>query len=234
MKRSFLFCLLFLFAILSYAQNGSKNFIDENFIKVTGTSKTEVTPDEIYLKIVIRETDNKGKEALEELEKKMLEKLAEIGVDVEKDVKFQDVLSNFKKYWLKKKDIFTAKSYQMLAHDATTVGKVFQELEAINISNISIERLDHSEIEKFREETKVNAIKAAKKKAETLTEAIDQRIGKAIHIEEIENHGTWNRHQKYTLANVRMEGSVSNEKRFQVDFEKIVLTYKIAVKFKLE
>ena len=72
---------------------------------------------------------------------------------------------------------------------------VFQELESLGISNINIERIDHSELDKFREEVKVAAIKAAKQKAEALAGAIDQSIGKAIYILE----------QDYQLYQVRGE-----------------------------
>lgn len=38
-----------------FAQNGVKNFIDQNLIEVTGKSTMEISPDEIYIKIFISE-----------------------------------------------------------------------------------------------------------------------------------------------------------------------------------
>ena len=60
------------------------------------------------------------------------------------------------------------------------------ELENIGISNVTIDRLDNSNIRKFRKEVKIDAIKAAKEKAESLATAIGQSTGRAIYIQELE------------------------------------------------
>ena len=112
----------------------------------------EISPDKIYIQIIINENDNKGKESVEILEKKMLAKLQTIGIDLKKDFSVKDINSNFKNYWLKKTDIFTSKEYQLIVHTAPVAGRVFRELEALGISNISITNVDHSEIEKFKKE----------------------------------------------------------------------------------
>ena len=226
--------LISVFAANSFSQMGQKNFIDQNYIEVTGKAEKEVTPDQIYLKIVVNEADSKGKQTLEELERGMIKKLSGIGIDVKKDLVIVDMASNFKNYWLKNKDIYSMKEYQVKCKDARTAGLVFQELESIGISNISIDRIDHSELDKFREEVKVAAIKAAKQKAEALAGAIDQPIGKAIYILE----------QDYQLykatANVQM--SAMNIRGFsdaesmplpEIEFEKIKLEYTIRVSFEL-
>ena len=70
------------FALSSFAQSGEKNFIDQNYIEVTGSAELEVIPDEIYLKIIVNEKDFKGKEDLQKLEKSMLETLSGIGIDI--------------------------------------------------------------------------------------------------------------------------------------------------------
>jgi hypothetical protein len=60
MKNYFLLTLFSLLAVSSYSQQIGKNFIDENYIEVTGKAEMEITPDEIYLKIIVSEQDNKG------------------------------------------------------------------------------------------------------------------------------------------------------------------------------
>ena len=148
------FTILFLLTSAALvAQTGGKNFIDQNYIEVTGKGEMEISPDKIYIQIIINENDNKGKESVEILEKKMLAKLQTIGIDLKKDFSVKDINSNFKNYWLKKTDIFTSKEYQLIVHTAPVAGRVFRELEALGISNISITNVDHSEIEKFKKET---------------------------------------------------------------------------------
>jgi uncharacterized protein len=225
---TFLFAFAFLF---SFAQD-TKNFIDQNYIEVTGKAELEIVPDEIYIQILINETDYKGKESLEILEKNMLKKLQEIGIDLKKDFAVKDISSNFKNYLLKKTDIFTSKEYQLIVHTAPIAGRVFRELEALGISNISIIKVDNSEMEKYKKEVKVNAIKIGKENAVSLAEAIGQTIGKALYIRENEPFFPM---QANTMM-VRAKGAAMDESYSEPDleFEKIKLEYSVQVFFELK
>lgn len=238
MKTHFILILISLFSIRSYSQQPGKNFIDENYIEVTGKAEMEITPDEIYLKIIISEKDNKGKQTLEELEKSMIDKLRILNVDIEKNLTVHDISSNFKNYWLGKTDIFTTKEYQVLVNDAVTAGKIFRELESVDISNITVDRLSHSEIVEFRQQVKVEAIKAAKVKAESLAGAIEQRIGKALLIQEIDDLRTLQGNMPGLSNTIMIRGSSSlygsRAPEPIIEFGKLNLEYKILAKFKLE
>lgn len=221
--------------IANFAQTGQKNFIDQNYIEVTGKAEMEIIPDEIYLEIAINEKDYKGKQSLESLESLMIEKLTGIGIDVSEDLVIKDVASNFKSYWIKGNKINSSKDYQLLVNSANTAGLVFQELEAIGISNIIIDRIDHSEIEGFREEVKIKAMKAAKSKAESLVLAVDQTIGKAIFIREIDNLYLPGR--AAGLSNIVVTANaipkVAKGSAPEIEFEKIKLEYAILTRFEL-
>ena len=238
MKTQFFLLLFLLFTVSGYSQHFGKNFIDENYIEVTGKAEMEITPDEIYLKIIISEKDNKGKQTLEELEKLMIDKLRTLNVDIEKNLTVHDISSNFKNYWLGRTDIFTTKEYQVLVNDATTAGKIFRALESANISNITIDRLSHSEIEKFRQEVKIEAVKAAKVKANSLAGAIDQTVGKALHIQEIDDLRALQGNIPGVSNTIMIRGSSSlygsHAPEPIIEFGKINLEYKILAKFKLE
>jgi hypothetical protein len=95
--------------------------------------------------------------------------------------------SNFKNYWLRNTTINSIKEYQLTVDNTKTAGQVFKELKSLGILNISIERIEHSQIQEFRTKVKIDAIKAAKEKAKSLTNAIDQRIEKAIYIQKLNN-----------------------------------------------
>ncbi|MCW3787570.1 SIMPL domain-containing protein [Plebeiibacterium sediminum] len=231
--------VLILFALISlnsFAQN--KNFIDQNYIEVTGKAELEVVPNEIYLKIFIDEKDLKGKDNLEDLEKQMIKKLEGIGIDISKDLSVKDMASNFKNYWIKGKEIHSSKEYQLKVSDAKTAGAVFQELEAINISNIRIEKVDHSDIDEYKQKVKVLAIKAAKQKAIALTKEIGQTTGKAIYIQELNNR-VYRAMQSYetgAASNIMVRGTTSLAKMAvpDIEFEKIQLEYSILVRFTLD
>lgn len=235
MKKLFLALLIIPF--LTNGQTGNKNFIDQNYIEVTGKSEIEISPDLIYIKILINEKDNKSKTPLADRENTMISKLKEIGIDINKDLLIKDISSNFKYYWLTKSEILLTKEYRLLVRDGKTASKVFIDLENIGISTVSIDRLDNSNIQKYKKEVKIDAIKAAKEKAESLANAIGQNIGRAIYIQELEGVPP-------TVSNrivIRGATSISNSSLYgsrapepDIDFEKIRLEYSIICRFELK
>ena len=98
--RNILIGLLVLISTGISAQAGDKNFIDQNYIEVIGKSEMEITPDMIYLKVLLNEKDTKNKISVPELESKMIEKLKGIGIDIAKDLLIKDISSSFKYYLL--------------------------------------------------------------------------------------------------------------------------------------
>lgn len=234
--KAILYVLVSLLPSLILAQPGEKNFIDQNYIEVTGKAEMEVIPDQIYISVTISEKDTKNKTSLSELEQKMLESLKEIGIDISKDLLVIDIASNFKKYILSGTEILLSKEYQLLVHDGKTAGKVFIELEKIGISNINIEKLDHSKLEQYRKEVKVNAIQAAKEKAGSLARAIGQDVGRAIYIKEMDMYsGPVPRVANAAIA-IRglSERSEPEYKVPDIEFEKIKLEYSIICRFELK
>ncbi|MDR3365821.1 MAG: SIMPL domain-containing protein [Prevotellaceae bacterium] len=235
MKKALFFAAALLLAASAKAQSGEKNFIDQPYIEVVGRAEKEVTPDEIYLKIIINENDNKAKKPLERLEKDMIAALSQLGVDVAKELAVKDLWSAFKLYWYKRSDIFAAKEYQLLVHSAAVAGKVLQELEKLGVSNISISRVDHSEIEKFRREVKVSAMKDAQSKAADLLQAIGQRAGRALWVQEVDR--TPYRAAFASPARTMKASSLANDEAAalpEAEFEKIKLEYTVMARFAIE
>lgn len=222
--------IVLLWPILCQAQSGEKNFIDQNYMEVTGTAEMEVVPDEIYLKIVISEKD-KGKKSVEEQEKRMIGILQKLGIDVRKDLLMKDISSDFKIYFLKRAAIQTEKEYQLCMHGTEKIGQLLMDLEAAGISNISVDRLDHSQLEKFRREVKVNAVKAAREKAEAFAEALGQEVGRALYVGE---NGSGYYSRQNAAANVRVRGAGVLHEAPVLDFEKIQLKYSVLVRFELK
>jgi uncharacterized protein len=238
MKHLF-FLVLFMISLTCISQTLEKNFIDQNYIEVIGKAEMNIIPDLIYVNILLSEKDNKYKQSLDEIEKSMTTRLTEIGIDINKDLSIKDFTSNFKSYWISKTDILLTKEYQLIIHDTKTLQKVYFELQKLDISNVQIEKLDNSKIEQFRKEVKVNSIKAAKEKAESLASAINQSIGKAIFIQELDYLDI-----SSLAANVRGVSAQAIRKQpsdYQdetsmpdIEFEKINLQYAIMVRFDLK
>jgi len=229
-------------SIVGFAQTGEKNFIDQNYIEVTGKAEMEISPDLIYLKIVLSDRNNKNRETLPEIETKMISKLSEIGIDLDKDLSLIDFVSNLRAQLLRTNVILT-KQYQLIVRDAKTLQTVFFEFQELGISNVSIEKLEHSEIEKFRRDVKIAAVKAAKEKAEVLAIALNQRIGKAIYVQEADNlnRNTFSNTLQGRIAgvstsNVRIRGTSSSSSSMEIDieFENIIIESTFLVRFALE
>lgn len=228
--------ILLLVARNNFAQTGDKNFIDLPYIEVTGTAEMEITPDLIYLDIQISENDSRTRENLAATEEKMKTKLKEMGVDIVKDLLVKDLSSDYKDYWLGKADVVISKEYQLIVHDAAMLQKILPALKDLGISNTGISRFDHSKIEQFRKEIKINAIKAAKSKAEFLTAAIDQTIGKALFVQEI-NYGPHLSHLSYANANIQYSLKELNDYESytpELNLNKIRLEYSVMVRFELK
>jgi len=230
-------------SIVGFAQTGEKNFIDQNYIEVTGKAELEISPDLIYLKIVLSDRNNKNRETLPEIERKMISKLSEIGIDLDKDLSLIDFVSNLSAHLLRTNVILT-KQYQLIVRDAKTLQTMFFEFQELGISNVSIEKLEHSEIEKFRREVKIAAVKAAKEKAEILAIALNQRIGKAIYVQEADNlnRNTFSNTLQGRMAggstsNVMIRGASSgstSSMETDIEFENIKIESTFLVRFALE
>lgn len=168
--------------IVSFVFSQTKNFIDQPYLETSAEADTLVIPDRIYLKITISENDTKNKKSVEELENSMVQKLKNLGIDTNKQLLMNNLASNYKKYVLKTSDVMKTKSYDLLVFDGLTAGKVIQELENEDISNIQLLKTQHSQEEKILADLKKRAIIKAKKNANNIANAIGQKVGNAIFI----------------------------------------------------
>lgn len=178
--------VVFMIAILAVSRVAfsQSNFLDHNYIEVQGKATIKVIPDQIYLRIQISEKE-KTKTNLEVKEREMIKRLKDLGIDIAKELTIKDMASNFNPKIFADDNIVISKVYILLVHDAATANKVISKMKELEISNIKVDHLDHSRLTEFKKECSVKAIVAAKAKAESLTQAVGQSIGRALYIEEI-------------------------------------------------
>ncbi|MCH7524018.1 MAG: SIMPL domain-containing protein [Bacteroidetes bacterium] len=218
--------LLLLFSTFSFSQSGQKNFIDQPYIEVTGTVETEIIPNEIYLRITLDENDKKGRISVEKQENQMLSKLRALNIDLKKNLSVLDFEGYYKKKFLATNEVVKIKRYQLMVTDGKTLGEVYRALDEIDISNISIIRVSHSEIEKYKRETKLKALNVAKEKANDYAAAIGQTIGKGLFIRENQNYSYAN------TSNLLVRGNASKlEKIETLNFKVITLTASVMARF---
>lgn len=233
-KMLFLLAVLFIEQAFALAQTGEKNFIDQHYIEVTGNATLEIVPDEIYMKIILDEKITKGKQSILQLETSLFDILNKLNIDTKKSLSIRDASSNYKLRQLKKPDVLAMKEYILCVNKAETVGRIFTELDHAGISNVSIDKIDHSQIEKLRQDVKINAIKAAKEKAVALTGAIGQKTGLALYVYEYPTNNERGKFTPQMQSNVAMDyASPDTSGASDVDFEKITLESSILVRFEM-
>jgi len=218
-----------------FANGQTKNFIDQPYLETTAKVDSLVKPDIIYLDILLQEKDNRNKVSVEELENKMAIKLESLGVDLKKQLTLSDLASNFKKYFLKQKDVLKSKAYKLKVFDAQTAGKVLVELESIGISNVSLDKTEYSKIEELKLDLKSKAVKKAKKQAEYLIKPLNQKIGGALYIVDKYYQGY---NYDAELDEVVVVGYGSRKKTeykpVEIEFRPIEVSTQVTIKFKID
>ena len=197
----------------------------------------EIVPDEIYISITINEKDKRNK-TVEQQEKLMIQKLKAVGIDVDNNLSIKDFSGDYSKYFLRKNEVVKFKNYELLIHKTALLPRVFKALDEIDISNVSIERTDHSDLENLRRDAKLEALKIAKEKANGYATVIDQTIGKALYIQEHANVNITN-YLQGNVNGIRIRGASSisgnNEVKYQnIQFSKIKITATVLARFELK
>jgi len=220
------------------AQHGTKNFIDQNFIEVTGTAEMEIIPDLIYLQILVSEKDKKGRKSVEDQEREIMIGLKDIGIDVENNISVISYSSTYIRYFFKKNDVEKTKEYELLLTSATEIAPVYRLLDDLDISNVTIAKLDHTKMETFKQETKIGAIKAAKDKASLYTKTIGQSIGRALYILEqqalITQNGIAGANSNIMIRGLSSKSSEKQSYVKPINLRKIQITASVLTRFELK
>jgi len=234
MKTKIIFSfILFFLASNAIAQN--KSFLDVPYIEVNGYGDTTITPNEIYIRITLSESDTKDRVSLEDMEKKLVAGLKSLGIKTDKDLTTSNIQSGFRYYALKQTDVLKKKEYNLKVGDAVMATRVFIKLEELKFGNAEIEKVSHSEISKIRNACRTKAILNAKEKAISLTTVIGQQVGPALLISDYSNDtdGTVQVAQPKRQM-MMMTADAPTAELPQIDFEKIHISLSVAVKFALK
>lgn len=201
-----------------------------SFVQVTGRAEREVTPDEFFLQVTINERDSKGKISVESQRAEMIAALKKAGVDVEKQLKIAGVSSEF----FKKNTAVASASYQLKLNSAAQLTNVWQALSDLGISNVSLTKVAHSQIEQLKAEVRIEAMKNAQVIAASLAEAIGQKILKCFYIYDYNNGGSVYEGQPFLMRSAKAsyaDNAAAPEE--SLDFKTIKLEHRVDAKFEL-
>jgi len=216
-----------LIGLLSFGGLINAQEIKKNAIEVTGVAEMEVEPDEIIFNIGIK-GDNKNQ--LADNEKLLFETLKNSGVKNE-DIKFKTMYQNI----YSKTKIFT-KNFQFKVNKKADIGNLFENLNQKWITNLNIAEIKNTKIADFRKTVKINALKAAKEKADYLLESIGKKVGNPLEIVEIEDYTSdmiLPVAYKSRAANVQLEAADSGVDYSFDNIENIKLKYSIKTKYEI-
>lgn len=215
-------------AVFAQADNQPKG----RTIEVTGSAELEVAPDEVYLNVTLREyMKDKNKVSLTEIDKEFKKVLADAKIDL-KDVAIEGASGYYDyEYWRNRKtDFLAAKTYSIKLPNLDKYNELMEKMGNKGIENAYLQRTDNSKIETYRQQVKINALKAAKEKAKLMLESIGEQLGEVQLIREI-NQGYYQ--PVMYKSNMAMDSQNSGGSA-PVEMQKIKLRYEVEVHFKIK
>lgn len=226
----------------SYTMHGQTLPLAEEkpFIEVTGTAGLEIAPDEIYVDIIIQERyDGKEKLPVDQQEQKLKTVLEQLHVDI-KDLSLSSANAEYVNVKKVGKDVLTEKNYKLKLTDAFTVGKLFEQLDKIDLTNAYISMMNHSKMDSLKKEIRIKAIKAAKEKADYLLSAIGAKTGQPLMVQE-RDYGAINplalnsrNRGEYAEKELYKEGGVIINVKENVQLKMLKIESAIFVKFAIK
>ena len=211
-------------------------------ITVSGSAEMEIIPDEIYVNISLREYQKKGesKKELEFIKSQFLEscKAANIADSAVSIASFTGY-NNYVDFRKRKKDpnLMASITYQVKFKDSKTMDALVEKLDDEATQSFIIANTSHSKMTEFRKQLKTQAVIAAKAKGLYLTEAINEKLGAAITIEEPDENSKWSSTSNNSVSQYRSQAIISYADKDipqEIDFKKIKLRFEVSVVFALQ
>jgi|688.fasta_scaffold190214_2 uncharacterized protein YggE len=222
--------ILFLQANYLFAQPATDT---RKFIEVTGSAEKTIKPDEIELEIVISEYVKDGSTVkLENIEKEFYLALKKNSINTD-SLKLNGLESNYWWYWWNNRNKnLKSKTFKLSIRSDINFLKLTEELNKKWVESISIIEKKNKNIQNYRREVKIEAIKAAKEKATYLLESIGEQIGNVISVEEIPDEATIFYPSRNLTSNSILNTSSSETDEIS-NVSSIKLRYEIKVKFEI-
>jgi uncharacterized protein YggE len=240
MNRVFagLFAIFMLWNTESIGQEVSK----QRTINVSGLAEMEIVPDEIYVQIELREYDKKGggKVDIESIKNDFLKAALGIGIK-DTDITVQGYQGWDGSFWIYKKnkkknpDLKAGITYQVKVSATNKMDELVQKLDDEATQSFFISRVSHSKLQQFKKDLKIEAVKAAKEKAAYLANAINEKAGEAITINEPNELNNFP-HPVYANAMMKSEARMAGDAESLpiIDFKKIKLQFEVNATFALQ
>lgn len=126
--------------------------------------------------------------------------------------------------------VIKSKTFELVLTDLKEVNDILAKVQIKGINSMRIAALKNKDIVKYREQVKIEAMKAAKKKAGYLLESVNEELGSVISVIELdESIPIWR--PENILSNSIIN---SNDSDINQSMRKIKLKYDIKVRFEIK
>lgn len=233
---------LFAIALLAFTTLSTFNALAQQAdlrrkITVTGTAETEVTPDIIYISISLKEYlkdgNSKKKVDISTLETQLFNAVQKAGIAKE-NLTINNLSSwNYQTEKRKNPDFLASKQYRLKVADLNKFNLILESVDAKGITNTYVESYDYSKIESLKKELKVKALLAAKEKAAYMVEALGDKLGNVLDIQDVGDNGGMMvpQYRNYAMkAEMSMDAGAAPE----IDFKKIKLNFTVNTVFEIK
>jgi len=235
MKTTLILSVLLL--VFGYVQSQEPMALSTRYIQVTGSSEMEIEPDEIRLELKIdeywkEEFDKKPdprnyrtKVPLAEIETALMSDLAKTGIPKENIITRE--VGNF---WRNQGEEFLmSKQFEIILYDFKKVDEIIKVVNTKGLTLMSIAELKNKNMAEYRKQVKIEALKAAKTKAEYLLQSIGKKTGEVISIVELSEGNNYWRAASATSNTVMPSADDSGMNNVR----KIKLRYEMKVTFEI-
>jgi len=182
-----------------------------DIMTTTGTAEVNVVPDEVLLQVGVENQSPRAKSAkaaTDATSRRILSALKELGIDT-KDIQTAYLSLQPQFDYRKGMRVSYFSAEQTLTVKLRDTSKIDEVLDAlIKAGGNRVDGIEYqsSEMRKYRDQARDNAVKAAREKAEALAKALGQQIGKAYSIQE-------DQPQAYSYANAIVGGLAPDKTR---------------------
>ena len=222
---------LSILAISAQEDNNSR------YIEVTGSSETEIIPDEIHFMITIKEywqeefekkskpEDYQTKVPVNEIEHNLMSALKQAGI-APSDIQTKEVGD----YWRERgKDFLISKTFDIKLQNPDQINRIIQTVNTKGIQSMNIGELKNKDLQEYRKQGKIEALKAARQKADYLVAAMGQKLGNVLRIVEPEERSFSYFQPQSAMSNVAIPSYDSNPENFRT----IKLRYQMTARFEI-
>lgn len=205
---------------------------NERYIEVTGVSEIEIIPDTIHYIIEIREYfeeefDGKSKPeeyhtkvSLPEIEQGLRKALTEAGISPDA-VRTQEIGD----YWRRTgQEFLISKKFDVTLTDFRQINDIIERVDTKGINTMHIGELGNKDMSEYHQKGKIEAVKAARRKAAYLVRALGKKLGNVIRIVEKDSGNAF----PFAQSNVLSSDAASFN-----SFRTIKKSYSMLVRFEI-